>query len=211
MGVKRILRSRLAEAKGSGAKTLELEQLGEDEVEELATETLAYLRSRPGRPSSTSGWTVVAASKAGVIGWWAEEAGLTTESQRRSLRPLRRQIYDLLDERGLIVKPVGPGAVVQVSPVSDMAQVTESAEATEPQPEGAEAAEPESAKATAPNPSQPKAPNPSQPKAPNPSQPKAPNPSQPRPRNPTAWAPGYSAQIPRSGTWSALSPTAKTQ
>ena len=52
--------------------------------------------------------------------WWAHEAGLTTEAQRRSLRTLRRQTYDLLDERGLIVKPVGPSAVVDVSPAGEV-------------------------------------------------------------------------------------------
>ena len=116
MSISHILRSGLAEAKASGAKQVELHHLPEGGADELADETLAFLRGRPGRPSSTSGWTAVSASRAGVAGWWAAEAGLTTESQRRKLRTLRRQTYDLLDDRGLIVKPATPSGAVDVSP-----------------------------------------------------------------------------------------------
>ncbi|HEY0642120.1 MAG TPA: EVE domain-containing protein, partial [Nocardioides sp.] len=80
---------------------------------------------------------------AGVVRWWADEAGLTTQAQRRSLQTLRRQIYDLLDGRGVIVKPVSPSAVVDVSP------------AAEPEPPEAEPpeAEPTEAEPTTPEPS----------------------------------------------------------
>ena len=131
MSISHILRSGLAEARDSGAKQMELHHLPEGGADDLANETLAFLRGRPGRPSSVSGWTALSPAKAGVARWWADEAGLTTEAQRRSLRTLRRQIYDLLDERGDIVKPVSPYAVVDVSP------------AAEPEPPEAEPATPE--------------------------------------------------------------------
>ena len=116
MSISQIIRSGLSEAKSSGAKEVELHHLPEGGADELANETLAYLRGRPGRPSSVSGWTAVSSSKAGVLRWWGEAAGMTTEAQRRALRTLRRQTYDLLDQRGLIIKPIGPSAPVDVSP-----------------------------------------------------------------------------------------------
>ena len=135
VSISHILQSGLAEASGSGAKQVELHHLREGEADELADETLTFLRSRPGRPSSVSGWTAVSPSNAGVIAWWAREAGLTTQAQRRTLHTLRRQTFDLLDERGLIVKPVRPSAVVDVSPGPETA-----AEAAEAEPAEAEAA-----------------------------------------------------------------------
>jgi hypothetical protein len=129
MSISHILRSGLAEAKGSGAKQVELHHLPEGGADELADETLRFLRGRPGRPSSVSGWTALSPAKAGVIAWWADQAGLTTESQRRTLRTLRRQTYDLLDERGLIVKPTGPSAVVDVSPAPEESEAAPAAAA----------------------------------------------------------------------------------
>ena len=143
MSISHILRSGLAEARDSGAKQVELRHLPEGGADDLANETLAFLRGRPGRPSSVSGWTALSPAKAGVVRWWADEAGLTTQAQRRSLQTLRRQIYDLLDGRGVIVKPVSPSAVVDVSP------------AAEPEPPEAEPpeAEPTEAEPTTPEPS----------------------------------------------------------
>ena len=120
MSISHILQSGLATARDAGAKQVELHHLPEGGDDELAKETLEFLRGRAGRPSSVSGWTALSPAKAGVMRWWAHEAGLTTEAQRRSLRTLRRQTYDLLDERGLIVKPVGPSAVVDVSPAGEV-------------------------------------------------------------------------------------------
>jgi hypothetical protein len=141
MSISHILRSGLAEARDSGAKQVELRHLPEGGADDLANETLAFLRGRPGRPSSVSGWTALSPAKAGVVRWWADEAGLTTQAQRRSLQTLRRQIYDLLDGRGVIVKPVSPSAVVDVSPAAEPeppeAEPTE-AEPTEAEPTEAE-------------------------------------------------------------------------
>ena len=129
MSISQILQSGLAEATSSGAKQVELRHLPEGGADELADATLAFLRRRPGRPSSVTGWTAVAPSNTGVIAWWAGEAGLTTKAQRRTLHELRSQTYDLLDQRGLIVKPVSPSSVVDVSPAP--ATETETAEEAE--------------------------------------------------------------------------------
>jgi hypothetical protein len=50
--------------------------------------------------------------------WWAGAANLT-ETERRRLRSLRQEVYDLLEERGLIEKGPGQGSSVHVSPAGD--------------------------------------------------------------------------------------------
>jgi hypothetical protein len=148
MSISRILRSGLAEAERSGARQVELQHLPEGGADELADKTLAFLRGRPGRPSSRGGWTAVSASRAGVVAWWAAEAGLATESQRRRLRTLRHQTYDLLDERGLIAKPVSPSGVVDVSPAPvTTAEAATQAEAPKPSPAAEQAKAPKAPKA----------------------------------------------------------------
>ena len=66
MSISQILQSGLAEAKSSGAKQVELHHLPGGGADELANETLAFLRGRPGRPSSVTGWTAVSSSNAGI-------------------------------------------------------------------------------------------------------------------------------------------------
>src|SRR5262245_23845389 len=101
MSVAEILRAGLAEAERSGGKRVDLRHLDESQVEGLANATLAYLQSRPGRPGSRSGWTVVSPARAAVMPWWAGQAGLATATERSRLRQLRSQVYELLQERGL--------------------------------------------------------------------------------------------------------------
>ncbi|RYP82123.1 hypothetical protein EKO23_22445 [Nocardioides guangzhouensis] len=150
MSISHILQSGLAEARSSGAKQVELQHLPDGGADELAKETLEFLRGRPGRPSAVSGWTAVSASNTGVMAWWADESGLTTEAQQRRLRTLRRQVYDLLDERGLIIKPASPSAAVDVSPAPVAAAETAPAEpAAEAAPAEAVAEEPARAEAVA--------------------------------------------------------------
>ncbi|TDW98229.1 putative RNA-binding protein with PUA-like domain [Kribbella sp. VKM Ac-2566] len=60
----------------------------------------------------------ISAAQAGVLRMWAADESLS-EGERQGLRPLRQQIYDLLEEGGLIEKPPGQGSPVQVSPAWD--------------------------------------------------------------------------------------------
>ncbi|HET8960655.1 hypothetical protein [Nocardioides sp.] len=55
MSASHILQPGLAGAEGSGAKRVEQHHLPEGGPDELANETLAFLRGRPGRSSSVSG------------------------------------------------------------------------------------------------------------------------------------------------------------
>ncbi len=64
------------------------------------------------------GWRMVSASAAGVLPWWARALGIVDdEGQRIRLRPLRMAVYDLLEDRQLLVKRPGQGQPVHVSPV----------------------------------------------------------------------------------------------
>jgi hypothetical protein len=61
--------------------------------------------------------------------WWEQVAGLTPDEGKR-VRPLRTDVYDDLEERGLIVKPPGQGSPIHVAPwayrvLGDDSEVTE--------------------------------------------------------------------------------------
>ena len=81
----------------------------------LLDDALAYLRSRPGIASTRAGWTRVASSQAGLMPYWAELTGWT-EAERIRFRPLRKDVYDRLEDRGDIIKPPGQGEPIEVSP-----------------------------------------------------------------------------------------------
>lgn len=117
MSVEQILVEARNAAVVAGRKTARLSDLSDAHTIELSAATLEFLRSRPGRPSTRPGWTEVSARSAGVMPWWADALGepLYDEAVKR-LRPLRKEIYDLLeDEYELIQKAPGQGSSVHVS------------------------------------------------------------------------------------------------
>ncbi len=119
MSVSDIIRSAQRKAAQAGSPRVTVEHLSPEQVVELADATLDWLRRRPGRPSAVhEGWMQVSAAQAGVLPMWAADENLP-EDERRALRPLRQQIYDLLHERGLIEKPPGQGSPIQVSPARE--------------------------------------------------------------------------------------------
>ena len=119
MSIPAIIRQAQRRAESAGSPYVTLDHLTPDQVDELAAATLALLRKRPGMPSpEKAGWTRVAASQAGVLPAWAAADDIP-ETERKRLRPLRKEIYDLLEERGLIRKPPGQGSAIDVSPDED--------------------------------------------------------------------------------------------
>jgi hypothetical protein len=117
MSLEQILAEARNAAASAGRKTARLSDLSEADRVTLADATLAFLRSRPGKPSTRPGWIEVSAGSAGVMPWWAEalDEPLYDEAVKR-LRPLRRDIYDLLeDDYELIQKAPGQGSSVHVS------------------------------------------------------------------------------------------------
>jgi hypothetical protein len=122
MNVSAIILAARQRAQSQGSSYVRLEHLSEEQIEELAIETLAYLRERDGAAASEliPGWSRVAASQAGVLGAWLEKEDLSKDERRR-IRPLRTAIYDLLEERGLVFKTPGQGASVHVSPNDESA------------------------------------------------------------------------------------------
>lgn len=116
MSVPEIIRSARLKAERTGSSRVALKHLPPEQIEELANATLDWLRLRPAKPSPDHpGWIQVSASQSAVLSMWVADQNLSDEEQK-CLRPLRREIYDLLDERGLIEKPPGQGTSVQVSP-----------------------------------------------------------------------------------------------
>jgi len=108
----------LATAQRFGAPSVAAHHLAPEQLEALITATLAHLRCVPGKPSDIEGWTTVTSRAAAVMAWWAEAAGLT-ESERRRLSSLRREVYDALAERNLIAVGSGRSTSVHVSPAEE--------------------------------------------------------------------------------------------
>ena len=121
----------LAAAKAEGAKSVRAEHLTPEQFDSLAGATLDHLRSRPGKPSHLEEWSLVTARDAGVTAWWAEVAGLT-DTERRRVGRLRREVYDALAERGVIATETERSTSVHVSPtVAPATEATVTAEAIE--------------------------------------------------------------------------------
>jgi hypothetical protein len=124
MNVSAIIPAARQKAQSQGSSYVRLEHLSAEQTDELAIETLAYLRERDGAASELRpGWSRAAASQAGVRGAWLENEDLSKDERRR-IRPLRTATYDLLEERGLVIKPPGQGSSVRVSP-NDWSAFTE--------------------------------------------------------------------------------------
>ena len=112
----KILRDGLSAAQHEGAGQVRAGHLSVEQLDRLAEATLAHLRVQPGKPSHHEGWLAVSPRAAAVMPWWSEAANLT-ETERRRLRSLRKDVNDLLEERNLIEQGPGQGSSVHVSPV----------------------------------------------------------------------------------------------
>jgi hypothetical protein len=110
----------LTEARGradaEGSAYVKGAHLNADQLDRLAHATLAFLRTRPASPSTTPGWTQIAASQLGVLPWWSELLGLDTHEERRRFRPLRTLTFDRLEELGFVSKPPGTGKSLHLAP-----------------------------------------------------------------------------------------------
>lgn len=104
-----LLRTALTRATDAGRLGVKATDLTPSELDELLTQCLNLLWDRRTEPSpDIDAWWH---SAGGIRPWWEQQARLT-DREALSLRPLRTQVYDLLEERGLIVK--GPGNVVPI-------------------------------------------------------------------------------------------------
>ena len=114
----------LATAKQMGTSAVVAEHLASEQLESLIAATLTYLRSRPAKPSEIEGWSLVTSRDAAVMSWWAAVAGLT-ESERRRLASLRRDVYAVLVEQNLIQRGSGRSTSIHVSPAVATTEPTE--------------------------------------------------------------------------------------
>lgn len=126
-----ILRSGLESAAGDGSPKVHVRHLTSEELDELAAGTLAYLRTRSGKPSHIGGWQKLSSHAARVVPWWAEGAGLS-DRKRRRLGSLRDEVYDVLVERDLIARDTANGLSIHVSPAGAADRVTPPVAEAEP-------------------------------------------------------------------------------
>jgi hypothetical protein len=107
-----ILRGALARATADGLLGVKRRHLTEPELDALLHYCLDFLWEQRTEPSPIDGWWY---SAGGIRPWWERAADLD-EREALSLRPLRTEVYDLLEERGLIVKGPGNNVPIHVAP-----------------------------------------------------------------------------------------------
>lgn len=112
MTLTEILRGALARATADGLLGVKPEHLTESELDQLLAYCLDFLWEQRTDPSPIDGWWY---SAGGIRPWWEQVAGLD-DREALSLRPLRTAVYDLLEERGLIVKGPGNNVPIHVAP-----------------------------------------------------------------------------------------------
>lgn len=107
-----LLRDALARATDAGRLGVKASDLTDAELDELLTRCLDFLWEQRTEPSPIEGWWY---SAGGIRPWWERQAHLN-EREALSIRPLRTAAYDLLEERGLIVKGPGNNVPIHVAP-----------------------------------------------------------------------------------------------
>lgn len=117
-----ILHDAIADADERGIRSPTLDRLTNSDVQVLAEQTLAFLRTRPSTDSPIPGWRQVGSFDAGVNRWWNEQIGSSVKSDTAArLRKLRAQIYDYLDdELDLISKAEGQNAPIHLAPAGEV-------------------------------------------------------------------------------------------
>src|SRR3712207_625912 len=108
MSVVSVLTEGMRRAEEKGVRGVHSWHLHDDELDELLDATLDFLWSRRTAESRIAGFWI---PTGGVRPWWEQELGLGNE-EIRGLRKLREDVYDLLEERGHIIK--GPGNNVPI-------------------------------------------------------------------------------------------------
>ena len=112
MRLEDILRTALDRAAEAGVLGVKSSHLTAAELDELLRYCLDFLWEQRTDPSPIERWWY---SAGGIRPWWERVAHLT-EREALSIRPLRTEAYDLLEERGLIVKGPGNNVPIHVAP-----------------------------------------------------------------------------------------------
>lgn len=115
MTLRKVLDAGLARASQADAAKVRARHLSDSELDELLLACIEFLSARTAGPSpSVEGWLVISGVP-GMRRWLASKAGLHGSDGDR-LRVLRTEIYDLLEERGWIVKGVGHNVPIHIAP-----------------------------------------------------------------------------------------------
>lgn len=112
MSVASVLTTGMRRAEEKGVRGVHAWHLLDDELDELLDATLEFLWSRRTAESPIPRFWI---SSGGVRPWWERELGLSND-EIRGLRKLREDVYDLLEERGHIIKGPGNNVPIHVSP-----------------------------------------------------------------------------------------------
>lgn len=133
MTLTEILRNALARATADGLLGVKPAHLTALELDELLGYCIDFLWDRRTDPSPIEGWWY---SAGGIRPWWEKVADLN-DREALSLRPLRTAAYDLLEERGLIVKGPGNNVPIHVAPPEKRGVAPEVTEVISVTPTGA--------------------------------------------------------------------------
>jgi hypothetical protein len=133
MTLTEILRGALARATADGLLGVKPTHLTAPELDELLGYCIDFLWDRRTEPSPIEGWWY---SAGGIRPWWEEVADLD-DREALSLRPLRTAAYDLLEERGLIVKGPGNNVPIHVAPPETRGDAPDVTEVISVSPAGA--------------------------------------------------------------------------
>ena len=115
MTLQRALKSGLARADEANSTKVKADHFPEADLEEVLRACFGFLEAKAVGPSSTrDGWSVTTGVP-GLRRWLAGEAGLAGAAGNR-FQLLRTEIYDLLEERGWIVKGPGHNVPIHIAP-----------------------------------------------------------------------------------------------
>lgn len=136
MTLRQSLEAGLARADTAGNTRVKATHFHETEIDQILGACLEFLDERTVGPSPrVAGWLVTPGTP-GLRRWLAAQAGLTGAAADR-LQVLRTEIYDLLEERGWIVKGIGHNVPIHIAPADARHPDSDASEVITVTPHGA--------------------------------------------------------------------------
>ena len=136
MTLRQALEAGIERADEDGATKVKARHFHESEIDQILSACFDFLEARTAGPSPRfNGW-LVTSGRPGLRKWLSAQAGLTGVASER-LQVLRTEIYDLLEERGWIVKGLGHNVPIHLSPIDARHPEADASEVITVTPHGA--------------------------------------------------------------------------